>query len=160
MGGAVFPPCCLTWAQTKVEVMKIMGTSFQRFQAGTAALSAPNPAAVHRRPTPPPGTPGHPRASLGQSLVGSLLLSPESWCAQGFVCALQEPVSPVLCKFCNQIPLASTVKFLGGFSVPLPDPQVGKSVVGPRTSLTVWEFLWYDCSAVCGSSVRWLYGWG
>ena len=130
--------------------MKIMGTSFQRFQAGTAALSAPNPAAVHRRPTPPPGTPGHPRASLGQSLVGSLLLSPESWCAQGFVCALQEPVSPVLCKFCNQIPLASTVKFLGGFSVPLPDPQVGKSVVGPRTSLTVREFLWYDCLwAIC-----------
>ena len=29
----------------------------------------------------------------------SLLLSPGSWCAQGFVCALQESVSPVLCKF-------------------------------------------------------------
>ena len=39
------------------------------------------------------------RASLGQSLVGSLLLSPGSWFAQGFVCALQEPVSPVLCTF-------------------------------------------------------------
>ena len=38
-------------------------------------------------------------ASLGQSLVWSLLLSPGSWCAQAFVCALQEPVSPVLCKF-------------------------------------------------------------
>ena len=24
MGGAVFPPCCLTWGQTMVEVMKIM----------------------------------------------------------------------------------------------------------------------------------------
>ena len=33
------------------------------------------------------------------SLVGSLLLSPRSWCTQGFVCALQESVSPVLCKF-------------------------------------------------------------
>ena len=33
------------------------------------------------------------------SLVGSLLLSPGSWCAQGFVCALQESVSPVLSKF-------------------------------------------------------------
>ena len=73
----------------------------------------------------------------GKSGLGSLLLSPESWCAQGFVCALQEPVSPVLCKFCNQIPRASTVKFLGGFSVPLPDPQVGKSLVSPRTFLTV-----------------------
>ena len=37
--------------------------------------------------------------SLGQSLVGSILLSPGSWCAQGSVCALQESVSPVLCKF-------------------------------------------------------------
>ena len=27
MGGAVFPPCCLTWGQTMVEVMKIMVTS-------------------------------------------------------------------------------------------------------------------------------------
>ena len=31
--------------------------------------------------------------------MGSLLLSPGSWCTQGFVCALQESVSPVLCKF-------------------------------------------------------------
>ena len=28
--------------------------------------------------------PGHSRVSLGQSLVGSLLLSPGSWCSQGF----------------------------------------------------------------------------
>ena len=44
-------------------------------------------------------TSGHSRVSLGQSLVGSPLLSPGSWCAQGFVCALEESVSPVLCKF-------------------------------------------------------------
>ena len=44
-------------------------------------------------------TPGHLRTSLGQSLVKSRLLSPGSWCAQGSVCALQESVSPVLCKF-------------------------------------------------------------
>ena len=43
-------------------------------------------------------------------------------------------------------------------SVPLPDPQVGKSVLGPRTFLTVQEFLWYNCSAVCGSSAWQLYG--
>ena len=30
---------------------------------------------------------------------GSLLLSPGSWCTQDFVCAFQESVSPVLCKF-------------------------------------------------------------
>ena len=94
----------------------------------------------------------HSQASLGQSLVMSLLLFSGSWCTQGFVHALQESVSPVPCKFCNQIPLASKVKF------PLPDPQVGKSVVGPRTFLTVWEFLCYNCSAVYGSSAQWLYG--
>ena len=42
---------------------------------------------------------GHSQARLGQSLMGSLRLSPGSWCAQGSVCALQESVSPVLCKF-------------------------------------------------------------
>ena len=31
--------------------------------------------------------------------MGSPLLSPGSWCAQGFVCALQESASLVLCKF-------------------------------------------------------------
>ena len=54
------------------------------------------------RPLPTPAsaeTPGHSRPSLGQSLVGSLLLSPGSWCVEGSVCALQESVSPVLCKF-------------------------------------------------------------
>ena len=70
-----------------VEVMKIMVTSFKKSLAGTATLSGPDPAA------------GDSQASLGQSVVGSLLSSPGSWCAQGFVCALQESVSPVLCKF-------------------------------------------------------------
>ena len=42
---------------------------------------------------------GHSRAGLGQSPVGSLLLSPGSWCTKGFVCTLQESVSSVLCKF-------------------------------------------------------------
>ena len=40
----------------------------------------------------------------------------------------------------------------------MPDLQVEKSFVGPRTFLTVREFIWYNCSAVCGSSVWWLYG--
>ena len=99
MGGAVFPPCCLTWGQTVVEVMKIMGTSYKRSHACTAALNALNPAAGHRQPTPTPETPGHSRTCLGQFLVESLLLSPRSCCSEGSVCALQESVSPVLCKF-------------------------------------------------------------
>ena len=82
-----------------VEVMKIIVTSFKRSQAYTATLSAPNPSAGNRQPMPPPETPGHSQASLGQSLVGSLLLPPGSWCTQSSVCALQESVCPVLCKF-------------------------------------------------------------
>ena len=68
-----------------VEVMKIMGISFKRSHAGTATLSAPNCAAGHYQPTPPQEIPGHSRAGLGQALVGSLLLSPGSWCMQGSV---------------------------------------------------------------------------
>ena len=60
---------------------------------------ASNPEAGHHRPTPLLETLEHSRASLCQSLVGSLLLSPGSWCIQAFDCALQESVSPVLCKF-------------------------------------------------------------
>ena len=58
-----------------LEVVKMIATSFKRPHARTAALSAPNPAAGHHQPTPSLATPGHSRASLGQSLVGSLLLS-------------------------------------------------------------------------------------
>ena len=82
-----------------VEVMKIMGISFKRSCARTAKLSTPDPAADHCQPTPLPETPGQSKASLDKSLVGSLLLSPVTWCVQGSVCALQDSVSPVLCKF-------------------------------------------------------------
>ena len=75
-----------------VEVMKIMATSFKSFHACTAALSAPDSAAGHHQPTPLPETPEHSWASLGPSLVGSLLLSPGSWCTR-CCCALQETIS-------------------------------------------------------------------
>ena len=55
-------------------------------------------------------------ALTGKSgLVSCGVTAPFSWvlCVEGFVCALQESVSPFLCKFCNQIPLASTVKLPG-----------------------------------------------
>ena len=79
--------------------MKIMVTSLKRSHARTSALSALNPAAAHRWPRPPPETPGHTWASLGQPDVGSLLLFSGSWCTQGSVCVLPESVSPALCKF-------------------------------------------------------------
>ena len=75
-----------------------MVTSLKRSHAFAAALSAPSPAAGRRRPTPLLEAPGHSRAIPGQSPVGSLLLSPGSWCTR-FCCALQESVSLVLCKF-------------------------------------------------------------
>ena len=79
--------------------MKIMATSFKMFHAGTATPSAPIPAAGRCQPMPLQETPGHSWASLGQSLVGSLLLLPGPWWMQGFVCVFQESVSLVLCKF-------------------------------------------------------------
>ena len=98
-GWSCAPFLLFTWGLTMVEVMKIMGTSFKRFHECTATLTAPNTAAGHHQPMPPLKTLGHYWESLAQSLVGSLLLLPGSWCTQGSVCPLQESISPVLCKF-------------------------------------------------------------
>ena len=42
--------------------------------------------------------------------------------------------------------------------MPLLDPQVGISVVGPRMFLTVREFIWFNSSAVCRSTASRLSG--
>ena len=97
-GWSWVPSLLFAWGQTMVEVMKIMVTSFKRSNAGTATLSAPSPAADHQWPKPLLETPGLLWASLDQSLVGSLLLSPESWCTQGCLCP-PRVCSSVLCKF-------------------------------------------------------------
>ena len=93
------PSLSFPWGQTMVQVIKIMVTSFKRSHACPATLNAPSTAAGHHQPMPLPQSPGHLLASLGQFLVESLLLSAGSWCTQGSVCAHQESVSPVLCKF-------------------------------------------------------------
>ena len=74
-GWSCVPSLQFTWGQTMVEVMKIMATSLKMSRACTAILSVPNPAAGHHQPSPLLETPGHSQASLGQSLVGSLLLA-------------------------------------------------------------------------------------
>ena len=74
---------------------------------------------------PPLETPRHSQASLTQSLVGTVLLSPGSRFTHDFVCALQESVSQVLWKFCNQIPLAFKVKFPGGSQYLCQIPRLG-----------------------------------
>ena len=89
MGGAVL----FTRGQTVVEAVKIMVTSFKRSHTRSATLHAPNPAAGHCWPMPLPETPGHSRVSLSQSVMGSVMLSPGSWCTQVSICILQEAVS-------------------------------------------------------------------
>ena len=81
--------------------MKTMVNSFKWSLHTLLHSVTPHPAAVpppQRWPTPPSETPGHSQATLGQSLLWLLLLSPGSWCAHDFVCVLQESVSSVLCK--------------------------------------------------------------
>ena len=75
------------------------GDLLQHVPCTHSYTQCPHPAAGHCQPIRQPETPGHAQASLGQSLMGSLLLSTGSWCAQGSVCALQKSVSPLLCKF-------------------------------------------------------------
>ena len=58
-----------------VKIMKIMVTSFKGSHAHTATLSAPNPAAGHRRPMLPLETPGHSRASRVSLLWGHFSFS-------------------------------------------------------------------------------------
>ena len=75
----------VVWPEAKLyRVMVIIATSFKRTNACTVVFSAPDPTASHCIRTPPPETPGHSQASLAQSLVESLLLSPGSWCTQDF----------------------------------------------------------------------------
>ena len=112
------PSLLFTWSQTMVEVMKIMVTSFIRSHACTATPSAPSPAAGHCRPTPPPETLGHSWARLGQSLVGSLLLSPGSWCTQGSDCACQEFLSQSCASSGSSIVELMTTSSKRGYAIP------------------------------------------
>ena len=96
-GWSYVPSQIFTWGQTMVEVMKVMVTSFKWSHACTATLSA-QPCSRPHWPTPMLETPAHSQASLGQSLVGSLLLSPGSWCTRFCLCS-PRVYFPVLCKF-------------------------------------------------------------
>ena len=118
-----------------VEVIKTMVTSFKMYCACIASLSAPDPAAGHHRPTPPMETLGHSQAILGQSLVGSWLLSPGSWCTQGFVCALKESIS------------------LGVLS-PFAGSPGSEICCGPRTFATVIACMHLFTCHVCAGELR------
>ena len=97
-GWSCDPSLLFTWGQIMVEVMKIMIIAFKRSHACTATLSAPNPAAGPHQSMPLFETSGYSQASLGQSLVGSPLFSPVSWCTRFCLCP-PRVYFPVLCKF-------------------------------------------------------------
>ena len=96
-------------------------------------------------------------ASLGQSLVGSLLLSPGSWCAQGFVCALQESASLVLCKFwwfyggVNGDLLQEGLCHTQVYCTQSPSPCSSPLITCTSTGDTQTQF----CLSLCGVSGSW-----
>ena len=124
-----------------VGVMAVMPTSFKRIYAHTVVFSALDPEAGHCQPKPLPETPGHSQASLFWGHC-SLLLVPGAhkvFFVPSKTLFLQPHGSSVIK---SHWPLKSN--YLGILS-PLADPQVGKSVVGPSTFLTVFCSL----SVVC-----------
>ena len=132
-GAAVFPPCTLAWDETMVQVMVVNGNLLQKDLCQHAAapriivFRATAPEAGLNWTTPLPEVLDT-HMQVAQSLVGSLLLSPGSCSAQGFLCVFQESVSRVLWKFCNQIPLALKVKFPGCSQSLFADRQFEKSL--------------------------------
>ena len=103
------------WKSNYGGVKEDNGDCLRKSCICTAALNISDPAAGHHQPTSLLETTGH--SLTGQSgSVSCGVTAPFSylWCTQGFVWALQESVSTVLWKFCNQIPLASKVKFPRG----------------------------------------------
>ena len=94
MGGAMSLLCSLPWVDLPQKDL-----CQQSGAPRTVVFSAHDLTTGHSQLTALPENPGHSQASVAQSLEGSRLLSSMSWYLQGFVCALQESVSPVLCKF-------------------------------------------------------------
>ena len=92
------------------------GDLLQNAKCTHCCIQCPWAITGHYQPTPLLEIPGHSQATLAQSLVGTLFLSPGSWCAQDFVCVLQESVSPVLWKFGNQVPWSPKSNSLGVLS--------------------------------------------
>ena len=97
-----------------VGVMMAMVTSFKRTYARMQQL----PGLLYSVPLTTTHAPTGDSWTLtdksGSVSCGVTAPFSESWCTQDFVCALQESVSPVLWKFCNQILLAFEIKFSGG----------------------------------------------
>ena len=119
----------------------------------TAAASATVPVLNSSWPMPPQNTVQHQQVTLVQSPVESLLLSSESYCLQGFVCALQD-WSLCFPQSCGSSIIKSFWPSRSD-SLGIPSPAVRtpgwKPDVGFRIFTTVGELLWYYYFPVCGS---------
>ena len=102
--------------------------------------------------------PGHPQASLAQSFVGFLLLSPGSWCTWGFF----------FVPFNSLFPQACASSVIKSHWSPKSNSMCSQSLCQtPRLGNLLWvlellqqceNFFGYNCSPVCGSSSQWLCG--
>ena len=117
----------------------------------TASHSAPTPAAGHHQPTPPVETPGHSRASLGQSLVG--VTAPFSWVLVHIKFCLCHPrvCFPVLCKFWRLYGVLMVTSSKRAYAIPRSAapraPILWKSTADPylyrtRSNTVLSQFLW------------------
>ena len=97
-GWSVFPPYYLTWGQT-MGGNEDNGGLLQKVPCMYCFIQCPQPCSRPLLTHTCTEDSWTLTGKSGQSLVRSLLFSPGSWCAQSFVCALQESVSPVLCNF-------------------------------------------------------------
>ena len=92
MGRAVFPPL-FDLRPNYDGGNEDNGNLFQKVPCTYCCIQCPQHCSRPPPPTPLSETSGYSRESLSQSLVGLLPLSPGSWGAQGFFCALQESVA-------------------------------------------------------------------
>ena len=98
-GWSCVPSLLFTWGQTMVEV-EDNGDLLQKDQSMYCYSQCSQPCSRSPLTHASAGDSWTlPVESESVSALGSLLLSPASWCIQGSVCALQESYFPVLCKF-------------------------------------------------------------
>ena len=141
-GWSCVPSLLFTWGRNYGGGNEDNGDLLQKVPCLHCCAQCPSPAAGHRRPTPPLEMPGHPQASLGQSPVGSLLLSPGSWCSLGIVCALQE-WSVCFLQF-HGSPAAESHWSSKSDSLGIPSPFAGsQGCCEAQTFMIAGGLLWY-----------------
>ena len=89
-------------------------------------------------------------------LWGHCSFPPGSWCAQDFVCALQE-WGFCFPRACGNLQSHPSGSIPWGLLVSLADPKGGKPDVGLSTFTTVGEPLWYNCFLDRGLPSWWVW---